>query len=70
MPKISQDCIKEAFDNLQLHRIEVAVQLDNAASIKLLRKLNFSFEGYSRNYLQINGKWRDHLKWALTSDKD
>jgi RimJ/RimL family protein N-acetyltransferase/GrpB-like predicted nucleotidyltransferase (UPF0157 family) len=60
--------LKEAFDVLKLHRIEASVQPDNVASIKILKKLDFAFESYSRNYLQINGKWCDHLKWALTDD--
>ncbi|MEO1401637.1 MAG: GNAT family protein [Cyanobacteria bacterium J06635_1] len=58
--------IDYAFDTLKLHRLEANIQPDNVASIKLVKRLGFSQEGFSRRYLKINGEWRDHQRWALT----
>jgi ribosomal-protein-alanine N-acetyltransferase len=53
------------FSSLQLHRIEAACIPDNARSIRLLEKAGFQREGYLREYLKINGEWRDHLMYSL-----
>ena len=59
------------FDTLGLHRLEAACLPDNVASQGLLRKLGFHEEGYARDYLRINGRWHDHLLFALlASDRD
>jgi len=54
-----------AFDNLKLHRIEANVQPHNRPSIAVLRRNGFAKEGFSRRYLKINGRWRDHERWAI-----
>lgn len=54
-----------SFDNLRLHRIEAACLPVNEASRKLLVRCGFSQEGYARKYLKINGRWQDHLLFAL-----
>ena len=59
--------IAEAFGALGLHRLEANVQPENAASIRLVRRLGFRREGYSPRYLKINGRWRDHERWAILS---
>lgn len=57
------------FNGLGLHRVEAAVQCDNAASIKVLEVSGFIFEGKARGMLKINGQWRDHDIYAkLSSD--
>jgi len=54
-----------AFENLRLHRMEAACLPANDASRKLLLRCGFSQEGYARKYLKINGRWQDHLLFAL-----
>ena len=53
------------FSSLQLHRIEAACIPDNTRSIRLLEKAGFQREGYLREYLKINGEWRDHVIYSL-----
>lgn len=53
------------FDQLKLRRIEAACLPHNAASIRLLEKSGFRREGYAREYLCIDGRWQDHLLYAL-----
>jgi ribosomal-protein-alanine N-acetyltransferase len=58
-----------AHSMLRLRRIEAACLLSNAASIRLLEKMNFTREGVARQYLSIAGQWQDHLLYArLASD--
>ncbi len=58
--------IDHAFNRLRLHRVEANIQTGNTASINLVKRLNFTKEGFSEKYLKVNGKWRDHERWALT----
>lgn len=58
--------IDHAFKTLRLHRVEANIQTGNTASINLVKRLNFTKEGFSEKYLKVNGKWRDHERWALT----
>lgn len=57
--------VRDAFRRLGLHRLEANVQPENHASIRLARRLGFRREGYSPRYLKIQGRWRDHERWAL-----
>jgi [ribosomal protein S5]-alanine N-acetyltransferase len=57
-----------AFRTLRLHRIEVNVQPGNAASLRLVERAGFAREGYSRRYVKIAGRWRDHLRYALLAE--
>jgi ribosomal-protein-alanine N-acetyltransferase len=54
-----------AFSKLRLHRVEAACIPDNAPSIALLERNGFQREGYAREYLKIDGAWRDHILYAL-----
>lgn len=60
--------LRYAFDELKLHRVEANVQPDNKPSIAVLKRNGFAKEGFSRRYLKINGRWRDHERWALLSE--
>jgi [ribosomal protein S5]-alanine N-acetyltransferase len=54
-----------AFDRLGLHRVEAACLPNNTPSGSLLRRAGFRQEGYAREYLCIEGKWQDHLLFAI-----
>jgi ribosomal-protein-alanine N-acetyltransferase len=58
--------LKYAFGKLKLHRVEANIQPGNRASIALVRKCGFVREGFSRRMLKIQGRWRDHQRWALS----
>ena len=57
-----------AFLVLGLHRVEVNIRPENTASLRVVEKLGFREEGLRRHYLHIDGKWRDHRSFALTSE--
>ncbi|HYN29709.1 MAG TPA: GNAT family protein [Dermatophilaceae bacterium] len=53
---------------LGLHRIEVNIRPENVASLAVVRKLGFRAEGLRPHLLHIDGAWRDHLSFALTTE--
>ena len=57
--------LRHAFGVLKLHRLEANIQPGNRASIALVKACGFVKEGYSPRYLKINGRWRDHERWAV-----
>ncbi len=57
-----------AFGALNLHRLEAACLPHNAASINLLEKVGFRREGVARGLVCINGRWQDHVVYALLTD--
>jgi [ribosomal protein S5]-alanine N-acetyltransferase len=56
---------RHAFHDLGLHRLEANIQPDNAASIALVKRCAFVYEGVSEAFLYIAGRWRDHQRWAV-----
>lgn len=60
--------LAHAFGAMGLNRVEAACQPENAASIALLESVGFTREGLARQYLRINGAWRDHLLYAITAE--
>jgi ribosomal-protein-alanine N-acetyltransferase len=62
--------VEHAFTALELSRIEAACLPENAASRALLDRTGFRYEGVAESYLQINGRWRDHVLYAnLRADR-
>jgi ribosomal-protein-alanine N-acetyltransferase len=59
---------EHAFGELGLHRLEAGTLVDNLASQRVLEKSGFELIGLARNYLHINGDWRDHLLFQRTAE--
>lgn len=60
--------LRYAFERLKLHRLEANIQPGNVVSIALVKRMGFVREGYSRRYLKICGRWRDHERWAIIAE--
>lgn len=54
---------------LGLHRIEICIRPENAASLRVVEKLGFRYEGLRKRYIHIDGDWRDHHCFALTVEE-
>ncbi len=58
-----------AFHDLDLHRVEANVQPANTRSLALVERLGFVREGYSRRYVKIAGRWRDHVRFGMLAEE-
>lgn len=58
-----------AFGPAELHRVQAAIMPHNARSLRVIEKLGFRREGYAERYLQIAGKWEDHVIFARTREE-
>ena len=61
--------VKLATSTLGLHRLEANIQPDNLRSQKLVERCGFEREGYSKDFLYINGAWRDHVRWCYIAKR-
>ncbi len=57
--------VDHCFFAVRLHRIEVAIRPENAASLRVVEKLGIPEVGYAPCYLHIDGDWRDHRLFAI-----
>lgn len=60
--------VDHAFTAGGLHRVEVNIRPENKASRRVVEKLGFREEAYHPRYLHIDGAWRDHVGYALTTE--
>ena len=58
-----------AFEGLNLHRVHAAFLPHNMASRRVLEKNGFREEGFAEKYLQIDGRWADHVLFGLTQEQ-
>jgi ribosomal-protein-alanine N-acetyltransferase len=58
-----------AFNVIGLHRVEIDIRPENKASIQVVRKLGFRYEGTKLAFIHINNAWRDHHVFALTYEE-
>lgn len=61
--------VDHCFGPVGLHRVEIDIRPENAASLRVVEKLGFRREGYYERFLDINGGWRDHVAFAMTVDE-
>lgn len=66
MPTALALAVDHAFGPAKLHRIEVNIRPENAASRRVVEKLGFREEGFAKRFLYIDGAWCDHIGYALT----
>jgi len=59
---------RHAFEHLALHRLEIAIIPRNSASRRVVEKLDLREEGTALRYLEINGVWEDHVRYAITAE--
>ncbi|MFN8041571.1 MAG: GNAT family protein [Acidimicrobiales bacterium] len=57
------------FEELKLHRMQIAIIPRNAASRRVVDKLAIREEGTACRYLEINGVWEDHVRYAITAEE-
>jgi len=68
MEEALRSVIPYMFGPRNLHRIMANYMPSNTPSAALLKRLGFVEEGLAKDYLRINGRWRDHVLTSLTND--
>ena len=68
-PEATVAVLRFAFGELSLHRIEVAIVPRNRASRRVVEKLELREEGVALRYLEIDGRWEDHVRYAITAEE-
>ncbi len=69
MPEALVILARFAFEELHLHRLQVSIIPRNAPSRRVAEKLGLRNEGVAQRYLEINGVWEDHVRYALTAEE-
>ncbi len=64
MKEAIEAVVHYAFRTLDLSRIEAGCLPENTASRRLLEKCGYKYEGVAQSYLQIDGRWRNHVLYA------
>ena len=58
-----------AFEELNLHRLEICIIPRNSNSRRVVEKLGIREEGIAQRFLEINGAWEDHMRFGLTVEE-
>jgi ribosomal-protein-alanine N-acetyltransferase len=60
---------RHSFEDLALHRLQISIIPRNTASHRVVAKLGIRDEGIAVRYLEINGTWEDHVRYAITAEE-
>ena len=69
MPEALVCVCRAAFEELRLHRVQISIIPRNTASRRVVEKLKIRDEGIAQRYLEINGIWEDHIRYAITVEE-
>ena len=58
-----------AFEELNLHRLEICIIPRNSNSRRVVEKLALREEGIAQRFLEINGAWEDHVRFGFTVEE-
>ena len=58
-----------AFEQLDLHRVEICIVPRNHNSRRVMEKLAIREEGVAQRFLEINGVWEDHVRYGITVEE-
>lgn len=66
MPESLVAVLQFSFEELLLHRLQISIIPRNTSSRRVVEKLELRDEGIAERYLEINGTWEDHMRFAMT----
>jgi ribosomal-protein-alanine N-acetyltransferase len=61
--------LRFAFEAIALHRVEISIIPRNTSSRRVVEKLEIRQEGIAQRFLEIDGVWEDHVRYAITSEE-
>lgn len=69
VPRAAALLMDHLFSEMGIHRVEMTVRPENAASLRVVQKLHLREEGVRRGAIHVDGAWRDHLVFAMTAEE-
>ena len=69
MPEAVVVALWFSFEHAGLHRVQISIIPRNTASRRVVEKLGLREEGTALRYIEINGVWEDHLRFAITAEE-
>jgi ribosomal-protein-alanine N-acetyltransferase len=69
VPEACVVLFRYAFEELRLHRLQISIIPRNAPSRRVAEKLCLRDEGVAVRYLEIDGRWEDHVRYAITAEE-
>jgi ribosomal-protein-alanine N-acetyltransferase len=69
MPESVVVLTRFGFEDLRLHRLQISIIPRNTKSRRVMEKLDYREEGVALRYLEINGVWEDHIRYAITAEE-
>lgn len=69
MPESVVVVLRFCFEVLDLHRVQISIIPRNTSSRRVAEKLGLRDEGVAVRYLEINGVWEDHVRYAITAEE-
>ena len=69
VPEAVVVALRFAFETLHLHRVEISIIPRNASSRRVVEKLGLRNEGVAERFLEIDGRWEDHVRYAITAEE-
>lgn len=69
MPTAVAMVIDHCFTTAGLHRIEICIRPENTNSLRVVEKLGMREVGFAPRFLHIDGEWRDHRIFAVTTEE-
>lgn len=61
--------MRYGFEEMRLHRLQISIIPRNGPSNRVVQKLGLRCEGVAVRYLEINGRWEDHARYAITAEE-
>jgi len=69
VPEAVVVALQFAFEAISLHRVEISIIPRNRASRRVVEKLGIREEGVALRFLEIDGVWEDHVRYAVTAEE-
>jgi len=69
MPTAVALVIDHCFTTARLHRVEICIRPENTNSLRVVEKLGMREIGFAPRFLHIDGEWRDHRIFAVTTEE-
>lgn len=69
MPRAVALVIDHCFGPVGLHRVEICIRPENSNSLRVVEKLGLREIGFAPCFLHIDGEWRDHRIYAVTTEE-